>query len=90
MNKRFEKTETVLVAVNEQGIFFGLYETPAATSPREAKHPADAYIIHPHDKTLQNIQPATYYFENSDRMRTWLKGFKMVAVKITTVAEIVS
>jgi len=87
-----------LVAMNNKGKFLGLQESFATTSPFECEHPYDAKKMFPYiinDKMLTpdywtNIQAPPYYFENSERMRTWLKGYKMVIVEMECEAKILN
>ena len=74
----------VLIAVNSRGEFFGLREGRHTTSPFTTNDITKAKQIEPYDeKHLEDTGPATYYFENSDRMRGWLEGFKMVGYNIS-------
>jgi predicted metalloenzyme YecM len=79
-----------LSAINNNGKYFGLRESPSSTSPFECDHPYDAYKHFPYGgfEKLEKIMPATHYFENSSRMREWLKDYKMVIVKMKIIAEI--
>jgi hypothetical protein len=86
---KMQKKIKFLVAQNVNGMFLGLHESFATTSPFECDHPYDAKKVFPYgDDGLTNIRPAPYYFENSDRMRNWLQGYKMVIVEMTINAEI--
>ena len=88
---RYHATKKFLVARNNEGKFFALDEGPATTSPYTVDHPAFAKHITPYDPAeLENPKPAEYYFENSTRMRSWLKGFEMVVVEIEYTATVLS
>jgi hypothetical protein len=82
----YTKQETYLVAVNADGKYFALRESYATTSPYVVDNPADAKLITIYNESI--IEDATYYFENSHRMRRWLDGFHMIKIKITTVDTI--
>jgi len=73
-----------LVAIDvESGKFFNLIEDVRTTTPEVVDHPYDAKKIFPHnEEDFENPKPAPYYFESSDRMREWLKGFRMVCVEL--------
>jgi hypothetical protein len=91
MSQVYKKTERILVAVRSDGKFFGLQKGPATTSPFYTDHPVDAERVQPW--MIQKDEPlrdAPYYFENSDRMRRWLKDCRMVWVnlEITATAEL--
>jgi hypothetical protein len=77
-----------LVAVNGDGKYFGLKETQHTTSPFVTDDPLEAkrFGVNSEDD-LFNPHEATYYFENSDRMRYWLKGFKAIPIEISTVTK---
>lgn len=79
------KTVKCLVAIEvESGKFFNLIEEVRTTTPELVDHPYDAKKIFPHnEEEFENPKPAPYYFENSYRMREWLKGFRMVCVELT-------
>ena len=81
--------KNVLVAINEQGLFFGLSEGRNATHPFLTKEIHRAYHVIPYDKEqLIKPKPATHYFENSDRMKRWLHGFTMVGYRIIERTEV--
>ena len=71
-----------LVAMNEDRKFFKVHESFSATSIELVDHPYFATLIEPYneDEYLAPKMPR-YYFENSDRMRGWLKGFVMIGVE---------
>lgn len=83
----YQKTERFAVAMLSNGMFFGLNEDVSTTSPFFTDHPQYAYHVHPHNQD-EPLRPAPYYFENSDRMRSWLEGCKMVWVTQQITAEI--
>ena len=84
---RIRKKYSCLVAYNSTTKkYFGLEESFAATSPLYLESPWKAKKIMPHElapKLFTDIKEAPYYFENSDRMRDWLKGFEMIKITIT-------
>ncbi len=80
----YKKTEGVLVAQKKDGKFLYLEFSPGATTPHYVDNPIDATYIKPHD--IDVIHDAPYYFENSPRMRDWLKDCKMVRMGICTKA----
>jgi hypothetical protein len=84
----YKKTQKFLVAFRQSdGKFFGLEESFAITQPHYVDHPADAKLISPSPADLLEAKEAPYYFENTARMRHWLKGFKMILVMLTSTAE---
>lgn len=74
-------------AAMKAGKFFALEIEYATTTPSWVNHPADAHRIHPHN-TEGGLREPEYYFENSDRMKEWLKGSKMVWITLLCDAEI--
>jgi len=71
------------------GRFLRLDEGQHTTRYDFVDEPHLAKRISPWDtRCLENPQPATYYFENSDRARElWLKDCEMVAYAITTAVN---
>ena len=95
--KRETRTIEYLVAMNGEGKFFTLQFDCETTTPGITDNLIDAYAVHPpkdivceSGRTIKLddgiIHPAPYYFENSDRMRRWLEGFRMVRVTETIEA----
>ena len=84
------QTKRYLVAKRHDGRYVGFIETFSTTSPTYMDTPFEAKLIEPScQHEFINPFPATYYFENSDRMRHWLKGCKMVSVIETrTINEV--
>jgi len=67
--------------------FFGLESDFRTTNPIHVDHPYYAekhipYSFQDMNEYFNNIHPAPYYFENSNRMREWLEGFEMVVVEM--------
>ena len=83
----YHKTELVLVAKHDNGSFLYLECSPGATTPHYIKNPINATYIRPYSKS-DEIHNASYYFENSARMRDWLKDCIMVIMEIRTEALI--
>lgn len=83
----YEKTEHFLAAMRDDGKFLSLDESFATTSPGYVDHPADAKRIEIYSQT-DKLEEAPYYFENSARMRHWLKGCKMVRVTLHSTAKL--
>lgn len=72
-----------LVAQHENGMFFGLDEDYSTTSDKQVEHPYDAKKIFPYSEFgFQVMKEPEWYFENSYRMKNWLKGCKMVTVEM--------
>jgi hypothetical protein len=69
-----------LVAVSPDGKYFGLNESYATTSPYSTESAFDAELIPYKDNS--EIHYPTYYFENSNRMKDWLRGYKMNLITI--------
>ena len=79
----------VLVAVNSQGMFFGLDEGRNCTNPFMTTEIHRAYHVIPYNKDdLLKPREATYYFEKSDRMKRWLHGYTMVGYRIIVRTEV--
>jgi len=77
--------DVCIIAVNDNGDYFGLVERQHTTTPFITKDPLEAKKISIYNEDISNLKPAPYYFENSDRMRYWLEGFYMVAIEIETI-----
>ena len=86
--KMTREINSYLVAFNAKtNAYFGVEESFAATSPQHLASPLNAKKFPiPHDG---KIHPAKSYFENSDRMRSWLKGYKMIKIRIINLWEII-
>ena len=82
------KTYQYAVAINNRGEFLALHKTFGATSPYTVEHPHEAEQIRIDPTNIPfKFKPATHYFENSERMRMWLKVFSMVVVFEDSTAE---
>lgn len=81
-----KKVEHVLLAQRTtDGKFFGMNETRHTTEPYYTDDPVKAHAItscFPHQ--CREPMAATYYFENSTRMKSWLEDCVMKYYIITT------
>lgn len=77
---------------NETKKFFRFVHGTGACTTGHVDHPSDCAEgqYRPYDKEdrLKPLREAPYYFENSDRMRHWLKDHKMVWIQETSITEI--
>lgn len=68
--------------------FLFLEETFSTTTPYFVDEPELATRKIPYNENdFSHPHDAPYYFENSERMRNWLKDCVMVAFEITTTAK---
>lgn len=81
----YNKIETVLVAQRKDGKFLYLECEPATTTPHYIDNPIDATHVKPRHG-IDKVHDAPYYFENSTRMRDWLKDCEMIRMEIRTEA----
>ena len=83
------RTERVLVVQREtDGLFFQENRSQHVTSPEFVTDPIVATFITPNNEDdILDPREATYYFENSCRMRSWLADCKMVAYEAVTKIE---
>ena len=96
LSQKFTQGDRFLVARRNDGKFLYLAETFNATSPNWIDQPFFATKKRPFkdyddpDEYFTKPFKATYYFENSDRMRQWLTGCRMVEVRMTGQYEVIT
>lgn len=83
-----DTTEHVLLIQREDGLFWAPCEELHTTAPGWTGNPAEAKRLMPLNwADFESPHEPTYYVENSDRMRRWLKGCRTVKAEITTHIE---
>ena len=87
--KTITSKKRALVATRA-GKFFCLEQTFSTTTPSWSDDPFDAKWITPYDPAEFELpKEATYYFENSGRMKYWLQGATMVEVVFDITAHVI-
>lgn len=76
----------LLIQREEDGLFLYLDEQTHTTTPHYVEDPAKAKRIKPWEGVTKETinRPPSYYLENSDRMKKWTAGCKLVAYEVET------
>lgn len=76
----------LLIQREEDGLFLYLDEQIHTTTPHYVKDPTKAKRIKPWEGVTKETisRPPSYYLENSERMKRWTSGCKLVAYEIET------